>query len=229
MAQANTAKQAANQSAKPAKAQMPTPRFTLGGRSTANQPERQPDPDLPLMREIAQGDGRALSELYTRHGANILNYLTSYLNDRQQAEEVLQDVMLAVWNNAAGFRGESKVRTWLLTIARNRAINAQRRYTPRWVELDENIHGGDTTPIEHAEVKSQQRVLRDAIKSLPPFHQEILVLVFYHGLSGQEVADVLGVTVGTVKSRLHRAKDMLRRVLQAAGTDGILGDHWNAQ
>ncbi len=183
----------------------------------------QPDPDLSLMQRIARGDGRALSELYTRHGANILNYLTSFLNDRQLAEEVLQDVMMAVWNNAAGFRGDSKVRTWLLTIARNRAINAGRRYSPHLVELDETFFSSDASPVESAEVKSQQEALRAAIKSLPPFHQEILILVFYHQLSGQEVAEVLGVTVGTVKSRLHRAKEMLRRVLQASG------EHWNAQ
>jgi len=55
-----------------------------------------PDPDLPLIQAIARGDGRALHELYTRHGANVLNYLRSYLDDRQLAEEVLQDVMMAV-------------------------------------------------------------------------------------------------------------------------------------
>lgn len=226
MAQVNTAKLTVQQTKAQAHS-MPISPFTPHVSSS----ERPPDPDLPLMRLIAAGDGGALNELYTRHGANILNYLTSYLNDRQQAEEVLQDVMLAVWNNAATFRGDSKVRTWLLTIARNRAINAQRRYAPRWVELHENLHGNETSPIELAEAKSQQQILRDAIKSLPPFHQEILVLVFYHGLSGQEVADVLGVTVGTVKSRLHRAKDMLRRVLKSSGADSALdnvGDHSNA-
>ncbi|MDX2162710.1 MAG: sigma-70 family RNA polymerase sigma factor [bacterium] len=186
----------------------------------------QPDPDLPLIQAIARGDGRALTELYTRHGANVLNYLTSYLDDRQLAEEVLQDVMMAVWKHAGSFRGESKVRTWLLTIARNRAINAGRRYTPRLVELDENFHAGDDTPHESAETRTQQQLLRDAINELPKFHQEILILVFYHGLSGQETAEVLGVSVGTVKSRLHRAKDLLRRVLQSSGENW--GEMFNA-
>ncbi len=176
-----------------------------------------PDPDLPLIQAIARGDGRALHELYTRHGANVLNYLRSYLDDHQLAEEVLQDVMMAVWNHAATFRGESKVRTWMLTIARNRAINAGRRYTPRMVELDENLHAGDNSPQEYAEARNQAQTLRQAIRELPKFHQEILILVFYQGLSGQEVAEVLGVSVGTVKSRLHRAKEMLRKVLQASG------------
>jgi RNA polymerase sigma-70 factor (ECF subfamily) len=187
----------------------------------------QPDPDLSLIHNIARGDSAALNELYARHGSNLLNYLTSYLDDRQLAEEVLQDVMMAVWKSASGFRGESKVRTWLLTIARNRAINAGRRYTPRMVELDENLSQGDSTPLDVAEQRSQQSALRAAIRALPKFHQEILVLVFYHGLSGQEVADVLGVSVGTVKSRLHRAKDMLRRVLVSTGDEW--GESFNAQ
>lgn len=186
-----------------------------------------PDPDLPLIQAVARGDGRALNELYTRHGANVLNYLRTYLDDRQVAEEVLQDVMMAVWNHAGSFRGESKVRTWMLTIARNRAINAGRRYTPRMVELDENLHAGDNSPMEHAELKTQAEALRQAIHQLPKFHQEILILVFYQGLSGQEVAEVLGVSVGTVKSRLHRAKDMLRKVLQASGE--AWGETFNAQ
>ncbi len=186
-----------------------------------------PDPDLPLIQAIARGDGRALHELYTRHGANVLNYLRSYLDDRQLAEEVLQDVMMAVWNHAGSFRGESKVRTWMLTIARNRAINAGRRYTPRMVELDENLHTGENSPLEHAEAHHQAHALRQAIRELPKFHQEILILVFYQGLSGQEVAEVLGVSVGTVKSRLHRAKEMLRKVLQASGE--AWGETFNAQ
>lgn len=180
-------------------------------------PEYLDDPDIALVEAIAGGDVSALDELYTRHGANILNYLTSLLHERGLAEEVLQDVMLAVWNSAGNFRRESKVRTWLLTIARNRAINAQRRYTPALVELDEAFYSADTSPLEKVERRSQQQALSAALAQLPPFHREILVLIFYHQLSGPEVAEVLGITLGTVKSRLHRAKAMLRRVLQSMG------------
>lgn len=180
-------------------------------------PEQISDPDLALIEAMASGEVAALNELYTRHGANILNYLTSILHDRQQAEEVLQDVMLASWEHAGEFRGESKVRTWLLTIARHRAINAQRRVTMPLTMLDETTFSADTTPLERVERKTQEQTLRAAIQQLPPFHQEILVLIFYQQLSGPEVAEVLGITVGTVKSRLHRAKEMLRRVLMTMG------------
>jgi RNA polymerase sigma-70 factor (ECF subfamily) len=177
------------------------------------------DPDAPLIRAIAGGDVRALDELYTRHGANILSYLSSFLNDRQLAEEVLQDVMMAAWDHAAQFRGDSKVRTWLLTIARNRAINTRRRSAPHLVAFDDAIEvdAGDTTPLERVERKHRSELMRDALRRLPPAYQEILLLVFYQQLSGVEVAEVLGISTGTVKSRLHRAKELLRRVLLTMG------------
>lgn len=177
------------------------------------------DPDAPLIRAISGGDMRALNELYARHGANILSYLSSFLNDRQLAEEVLQDVMMAVWNHAGQFRGDSKVRTWLLTIARNRAINTRRRAVPHLVQFDDalEVDAGDTTPLEKVERKRRSEVMREALNRLPPAYQEILLLVFYHQLSGVEVAEVLGISTGTVKSRLHRAKELLRRVLLTMG------------
>ncbi len=177
------------------------------------------DPDAPLIRAIAGGDVRALNELYARHGANILSYLSSFLNDRQLAEEVLQDVMMAVWNHAGQFRGDSKVRTLLLTIARNRAINTRRRAAPHLVQFDDalEVDAGDTTPLERVERKRRSEMMREALNRLPPAYQEILLLVFYHQLSGVEVAEVLGISTGTVKSRLHRAKELLRRVLLTMG------------
>ena len=123
-------------------------------------PEQGNDTDLALIQAIAGGDVPALNELYTRHGANILNYLTSLLHDRPLAEEVLQDVMLAVWENAARFRGDSKVRTWLLSIARNKAINTQRRSTPALVQMDEEFYATDTDAAR--ESRTQDAAADDA-------------------------------------------------------------------
>ncbi len=185
---------------------------------TAQEP-RPPDPDAGLIRAIAGGDSAALDELYNRHGRALLSYLYAFLGNHHTAEEVLQDVMLAVWEHADRFRGESKVRTWLLAIARNRALNTRRRASPNIVPLDENVFGSDTSPLEKVERHNQQKILRDAISRLPQQHREILVLVFYHQLSGAEVAEVLEISPGTVKSRLHRAKEALRRVLQLMGEE----------
>jgi RNA polymerase sigma-70 factor, ECF subfamily len=183
------------------------------------QPIEQ-DPDYALIQGMAARDSRALDELYERHGRGILSFLVAQLHDnRQLAEEVLQDVMLAAWENAGNFRGESKVRTWLLVIARNRALNAVRRRSPLLVELDDNLsnYDDDTSPLERVQRQFRGQALRKAIDNLPAQHKEILVLVFYQGLSGAEVAQVLGISEGTVKSRLHRAKEALRRLLQLTG------------
>jgi RNA polymerase sigma-70 factor, ECF subfamily len=178
------------------------------------------DPDRALLRAMAAGDSRALDELYSRYGPAILSYLAARLYDRAQAEEVLQDVMLAVWRNAANFRGESKVLTWMLTIARNRAVNAMRKHQVSQTPLDDvfELQSTDTGPVEKLEKGSQREAVREALKHLPEMQREILELVFYHQLSGQEVADVLGINQGTVKSRLHRAKEALRRALYSEGS-----------
>lgn len=180
------------------------------------------DPDLALIRGMAAGDSWALDELYARHGRALLGFLVAHLHDnRALAEEVLQDVMLAAWNHARNFRGESKVRTWLLVIARNRALNVLRRRSPHLVELHEDYttYDEDTSPIDRVQRQMQGQVLRRAIDTLPAHHKEILVLVFYQQLTGAEVAQVLGISEGTVKSRLHRAREALRRALQMMGED----------
>ena len=185
------------------------------------QPQVQPiDPDLSLIRGMIAGDMRALDELYARHGRAILGFLMTQLDNRQLAEEVLQDVMLAAWNNAPNFRGESKVRTWLLVIARNRAINARRRRRPTLVELDETygIASDETGPMEYAERQFKKETVQQALDSLSDEHREILTLAFYQQLSGPEIAEVLGIAEGTVKSRLHRAKSQLKRVLRQEGS-----------
>jgi len=173
------------------------------------------DPDHALIHAIADGDTRALDELYARYGPGILNFLVARLSDRQLAEEVLQDVMMAVWKSAPNFRGDSKVLTWLLTIARNRAINTQRKKRPHTVELDDEIglKADDTGPLDKVVKLDKYSELREAMTLLPEAQREVLVLVFFHQLSGVEVAEALDISVGTVKSRLFRAKEMLRRVL----------------
>lgn len=177
-------------------------------------PAAHDDIDYVLVRAIAQGDGQALDKLYARHGPGLLAYLTSRLGERQLAEEVLQDVMLAVWKGAGRFRGESKVRTWLISIARYRAINAQRRRRLQQVPLDETIPAQEETgPKGLLERAAEQDELRGAMAHLPVEQRETLELVFYHGLSGPEVAAIQGISVGTVKSRLHRAKKALRKWL----------------
>ena len=175
------------------------------------------DPDLILMQRIAAQDQDALQALYDHHAPGLLHYLIGRLGDTRLAEEVLQDTMLAAWKNARRFRGECRVRTWLMTIARLRAINAfHRQIVPS--SLNEPFDGEDQRTASRPNTLGQYLDLNAAMLILPEVHREILELVFYHGFSLEETARVLQVATGTVKSRLHRAKNRLRR-LMAAGND----------
>ncbi len=177
------------------------------------------DPDLQLVKAMANRDVHALDELYARHGRSILSYLIGLLNDRPLAEEVLQDVMLAAWRGAEQFRGDSQVRTWLLAIARLQALSAlrQRKFTP--IPIADDVAVDDTGQFKIVEGYTEQEMMQAALRQLPNDQKETLELIFYHELSGIEAAEILGVAPGTVKSRLNRAKTTLRRLLQRKEID----------
>lgn len=184
-------------------------------------PQPSHDPDLLLVRAVASGSRQALTELYARHGCGILSYLIGQVTDRALAEELLQDVMLAAWKGAADFRAESKVRTWLIGIARMKVLNSWRHQhrRPDAVELHDNLEGEGGGLLGLAQQHETQDAVRAALRRLPDDQRETLELIFYHGLSGVEAADVLGVSAGTVKSRVHRAKNTLRGLLMEVGDD----------
>jgi RNA polymerase sigma factor (sigma-70 family) len=173
--------------------------------------------DHALIQAMAGGHTPALDELYARFGSAVFGFLVARTGNRPLAEEVVQDVMLAAWQGAAGFRGESKVLTWLLSIARNRAINAQRRRDVPLVPYNDALDSpaDDTGPLEKIVRSAERRAVREVLEKLPAHQREVLVLVFYHQLTESEVAEVLDIAVGTVKSRLHRGKETLRKVLQS--------------
>jgi RNA polymerase sigma-70 factor (ECF subfamily) len=127
--------------------------------------------------------------------------------------------MLAVWENAHTFEARSKVKTWVLTIARNRAINATRRKQLPVINLNDvfSLKSDDTGPVERLEREEKYDKVRAAIQHLPEGQREVLTLIFYHQLTGPEVAEVLDISEGTVKSRLHRAKDNLKGLLTQEG------------
>ena len=174
----------------------------------------QTDPDLSLLRAMGCGDAAALAELYRLRGPALLAYLTARLDDRGLAEEVLQDVMLAAWQAAGRFRGQGRVMAWLLAIARTRAINAYHRQVrphATQVALDE-ASAQETAAQEGGEpFGAHNEALSAGLRTLPAEQREALELVFVHGLSLQETAQVMSVAVGTVKSRLHRARKRLAK------------------
>jgi RNA polymerase sigma-70 factor (ECF subfamily) len=171
------------------------------------------DSDRCLIRAITERDEQALETLYARHWRTLLSYLIQQLGDHQLAEEVLQDVILAVWKGASGFRGECRVRTWLMAIARKRAITARQRQVSGTVPLDENMPAEGLHFLQNRTYPTGHDDVLAALDHLPKPERETIMLIFYHGLSGPDVATVMEVPEGTVRSRLRRAKSHLRKLL----------------
>lgn len=176
-------------------------------------------PDARLLSRVADGDRDALAELYERHGHVLLGQIQLVVGDRPLSEEILQDTMLAIWRGAGSFRAQSQVRSWMIAIARRQARDRMRRHRPPTVddtalaEFPSADPGPESVALERAEAAA----VANAIKALSTAHREVLGLAFGAGLSLAEVADVLEIPVGTVKSRLTAARAALARSLRNDG------------
>ena len=173
--------------------------------------------DAQLLRRIAQGDRQALSELYALYQRPLFTYLLQLTPDYGLAEELLQDTLVAVWKSARTFEGRSKVLTWLIGIARRQAHNTLRQHRLPQADLAElaEMPASDLEPEAFALASVARDELAQTMRQLTPAHREVLLLIFIQELSYQEVATILEVPVGTVKSRLSNARRALRVLLDA--------------
>jgi RNA polymerase sigma-70 factor, ECF subfamily len=175
--------------------------------------------DEVLLVHVADGDATALAALYRRYGGRLFGFLQRYTGDRMVAEEILQDTLLAVWRSAHLYAGRSDVRTWLFGIARRQAHNRLRVQSPQQVPLDSLAGWADPAPgpAEWAVANAQSTAIADAFDALALHHREVLALAFAALVPHREIAEILGVPVGTVKSRLHHARAALARALADRG------------
>jgi RNA polymerase sigma factor (sigma-70 family) len=176
------------------------------------------DAEARLVAQIGQGDRESLETLYRRHGPSLLALLTRMLDDHQMAEEVVQDTFVAVWNGAR-FDGRSRVRTWLVAIAVRQAGSRRRRRRFPVGRQTRDLVSRDPSPEETTMVRLDIDRLVEEISGLTRFQREVVLLAFAEQLSHPEIAEVLGVRVGTVKSRLHGAKKALVRNWQQGDTE----------
>jgi RNA polymerase sigma factor (sigma-70 family) len=177
------------------------------------------DSDSRIIARIAAGDREALAELYREWRRPLFAYLVQLTaGDTGMAEEILQDVLVAVWKNAGMFAGRSTARTWLIGIARRQAHNTLRRRTLPRAPLEEmaSMPGGGPGPESQAIATAERAEVAAALAMLPLGQREILHLTFGQDLSYAEIAAVLDIPLGTVKSRLNSAKQAMRGLLSAA-------------
>ena len=195
--------------------------LTRSGAVTGAALPRAPTPnssDEMLVTGIAAGDKLAMQVLFARHRAPVYRWLYRFVGNETVAEDRLSYVFFDVWQQADRFEGRSAVSTWLLSIARFKALSARRRRTH--AELDEVIEATVADSADNAEVvlekKHQGEMLRDALTKLSPEHREIIDLVYYHETSVDDAADILSIPRATVKTRMFYARKKLADLVQQA-------------
>ncbi|AJY77502.1 hypothetical protein VN24_04605 [Paenibacillus beijingensis] len=159
--------------------------------------------------------GAVLNELMTAYGTDVWNYAFFLTRRRELADDISQDVFVKVYNRLYTFRGQSSVKTWLLSITRNTARDALRSAWLRRVKLVAYWREKDAGPSAEREALSQQMTgeIWSVVMSLSDKLREVLLLHAHYGLKQEEIAELLGISAGTVKSRLHRARAAVSRKL----------------
>lgn len=177
--------------------------------------------DEALIGRIATGDKVAMQVLFARHHVRVYRFVLRLVRDQTKAEDLISEVFLDVWRQAGKFEARSAVSTWLLAIARYKALSALRRRPDE--ELDDEaaaaIEDPGDDPETALEKKDKGEILRKCLTALSPEHREIIDLVYYHEKSVEEVAEIVGIPQNTVKTRMFYARKRLSELLKAAGVD----------
>lgn len=177
----------------------------------------QPVSDVELARAAAAGDSAAFEKLYEQHRRRVYSLCLRMLADVSLAEDLTQEVFLQVFKKIGSFRGDSAFTTWLHRLTVNQVLMHLRR---RGVKLEHTSEEGDFTDVVETPLQSTRRIsmvdrlaLEKAISELPPGYRTVFVLHDVEGYEHEEISDLLGVTVGTSKSQLHKARMRLREFL----------------
>jgi len=181
----------------------------------------QSTPDEVLIGRIANGDRLAMQVLYARYHVRVFRFVIRLVRDEATAEDVISEVFLDVWRQAGRFEGRSTVATWLLAVARFKAISALRRR--RDEKLSEETEGAIEDPSDDPattlEKKDTGAAIRNCLMGLSAEHREIIDLVYYHEKSVKEVAEIVRIPENTVKTRMFYARRRLAELLKSEGIE----------
>jgi RNA polymerase sigma-70 factor (ECF subfamily) len=176
--------------------------------------------DKCLIERIAEGDKLAMQVLWERHHARVFRFARRIVGDATLAEDLTSDTFLDVWRQAGRFEGRCAVSTWLLAIARHKALTASRRRDVEELDLE---HHAVADPANNPEValdsKDTGSILRRCVAGLSEKHAQIIELIYYQDKSVVEVAEIMGIPKNTVKTRAFHARSRLAEQLQQAGID----------
>jgi RNA polymerase sigma-70 factor (ECF subfamily) len=193
------------------------PQAALAGRAIATQGTS----DEALITRIAAGDRLAMRVLFARHHVRVYRFVLRLVRDQTLAEDLIGEVFLDVWRQAASFKARAAVSTWLLAIARFKALSLLRRRGEESLDEETARAIEDTADDPEIAIQKKQRseILRKCWSKLSPEQRDIIDLVYYQEKAIAEVADITGVPQNTVKTRMFYARKRLSELLKAAGMD----------
>ena len=181
----------------------------------------QTSSDEVLIARIAGGDRLAMQVLFARHHVRVYRFVLRLVRNEATADDLISEVFLDVWRQAGKFEGRSAVSTWMLSIARFKALSALRKRPE--LELDEEtaerIEDQSDDPETALAKKDKGALLRQCLTALSAEHREIVDLVYYHEKSVEEVAGIVGIPEATVKTRMFYARKKLSELLKERGID----------
>jgi RNA polymerase sigma-70 factor (ECF subfamily) len=179
--------------------------------------------DEMLLEGISAGDRNAMHILYSRHNVRVYRFILRMVRDTTTAEDLVSQVFLDVWRTAGQFEGRAQVSTWLLSIARFKALTALRQRRHEDIDLDEVLEIADDadTPEASLDRSNTSAILRACVAKLSPAHREIINLVYYHEKSVEEAGEIIGIPQSTVKTRMFYARKQLADLLKGAGVENL--------
>ncbi|MER8865095.1 sigma-70 family RNA polymerase sigma factor [Mesorhizobium sp. M0751] len=177
--------------------------------------------DRALVERVAKGDRAAVRLLFMRHHARVYRFVARQTGSELMADDIANEVFLELWRQAPAFEGRSEVSTWLLGIARFKALSLLRKKKEDWIDDDDaaQVADGADTPEVVTMKEDKAAALRRFIDAMPEEHRAVIDLAYYHGRSVSEIGEVLGIPVATVKTRMFYARKKLGEALKAAGYD----------
>jgi RNA polymerase sigma-70 factor, ECF subfamily len=177
--------------------------------------------DEVLIGRIARGDRLAMQVLFARHHVRVYRFVLRLLRDEMAAEDIIGEVFLDVWRQANRFEGRSAVSTWLIAIARFKALSLlrKRRDDALDEQMAETIEEPSDDPERAVTKRDKGEKLRQCLAALSREHREIIDLVYYHEKSVEEVAHIVGIPENTVKTRMFYARKKLGELCRLAGID----------
>lgn len=177
--------------------------------------------DEVLIARIAGGDQMAMRTLFARHHVRVYRFVLRLVRNQATAEDLISEVFLDVWRQAAKFERRSAVSTWMLSIARFKALSALRRRSEEDLdeETAERIEDQSDDPELALAKKDKGAVLRQCLTALSTEHREVIDLVYYHEKSVEEVAEIIGIPEATVKTRMFYARKKLSGLMKEQGID----------